>query len=73
MVVDSEKNCQWVKYQIWRDGILDLKIGGEDTSLDIINRALNLITQKGKYHVDSLCFNAEGKPNKIVSKNLEIK
>lgn len=76
LIVDSADNCQWIKYMIWREGALaglfDVKIG-EDTSLDVINRALNLITKKGKYHVDVLCFNPEGKSTKIISKNLEVR
>ena len=72
LVVEYESNCQWLKYQIWQDRALDVKVGGEESELNIINTILKEITISGKYHVDVLCFNPEGKYTKVTSKNLEI-
>ncbi|MDD5700224.1 MAG: transglycosylase SLT domain-containing protein [Candidatus Nanoarchaeia archaeon] len=75
LVTESADNCQWMEYLVWKEGALagfgDLKVA-EDNDLDIINAVLSETTTKGKYHVDVLCFDPEGKSVKITSKNLEV-
>ena len=68
-VVLSPVNCVPNGYEIWKQGIgiLPLRIGS-DSSLDIINRALNLITDPGKYYVNVLCNNNL----KVTSNNLVV-
>lgn len=71
-IVISEDNCEKVEYQIWKDKLFDSRVGNKGTSLEKVNMLLNEFT-KGKYHVDSFCFDNKGKSTKIVSKNLEIR
>ncbi len=72
LVVEYEKNCESLRYEIWKDGIFDIKVAQESTlawANDFLNEE---ITAEGKYHVTVLCFNAEGKSTTVTSKNLEV-
>jgi hypothetical protein len=77
-VVDSENNCDSVRYQVWEDRLLDRRISedtpsGDKVSLIRVNAILNSMA-RGKYHVDAFCFDNSGKVRqKIVSGNFEIK